>query len=343
MFSILIPHYKSKITAYSVAKWLEYAEGEDVEIIVFDNSYPHESIHLLQSFKARIKIARLLDGNISSHGIAYDHVIPMIKNQWFITAESDSFPTKPYVEYYKSIIRKFTSPSVGMYEAAGSKLKLSGGEFIHTCGALYNTFLWGDAKAYCDKMDYTYFPNMSYVNGFDSHVMVHNSILNDFLAEPEDFIELSNSYKPYSAALAIKKSEWYKPVIGPFHNGCGSNNEDVKTYGFRTIESEAKNVLLNNKLKIINRVGEEPGQWLSYYMAACGKNVFEIPTETRWMEGRVNEQQEYTLNEAGIKHIWAGSSYLDMKGTAMNDVYEFKHNQIEELYNSLPEHQKIIP
>ena len=26
----------------------------------------------------------------------------------------------------------------------------------------------------------------------------------------------------------------------------------------------------------------------------------------------------------------------------MNDVYEFKHSQIEELYNSLPEHQKII-
>ena len=47
------------------------------------------------------------------------------------------------------------------------------------------------------------------------------------------------------------------------------------------------------------------------------------------------------LNEAGIKHIWAGSSYLDMKDTDFNDVYEFKSKLIEELYNSLPDNQKI--
>jgi len=340
--SILIPHFKSKITAYSVAKFIEYAEGEEVEIIVIDNSYPHDSIKLLAPFKGNINIFTDLSDQISSHGIGYDRVIPHLKNQWFITVESDSFPTGPYLEYYKNIITQFESPGVGLYEAAGSKLKLSGGEFIHTCGALYNVALWEDAKRYCDRMPYTYFPNMSMFHGFASHLMVHDDILNDFLSEPEDFIELSDSYKPYSADLALKKAQWYRPVVGPFHNGCGNNNEYLQTYGQRTIESERKNVLLNNKLKLINRVGEEPGQWLSYYMAACGMNVFEIPTETKWMEGRVNEQQEYTLNEAGIKHIWAGSSYLDMKGTAMNDVYEFKHSQIEELYNSLPEHQKII-
>lgn len=341
-FSVLIPHFKSKITAYSVAKFIEYAEGEDVEIIVIDNSYPHDSIKHLAPFRGNIKIYTDLSDQISSHGIAYDRVVPLLQNQWFITAESDSFPTKPYLNYYKAIITQMKSEGVGKYEAAGSKLKLSGGEFVHTCGALYNTFLWRDAMAYCKKMPYTYFPNMSNFNGFASHLMVHDDILNDFLSEPEDFIELSDSYKPYSAELAMKKARWYKPVVGPFHNGCGNNHEYLNTYGFRTIESEAKNILLNNKLKLINRVGSEPGQWLSYYMAACGMSVFEIPTETKWMNGRVNQQQEYTLNEAGIKHIWAGSSYLDMKGTEMNDVYEFKHNQVDELYNSLPDHQKII-
>lgn len=341
MFSILIPHFKSKITAYSVAKFIEYAEGKDIEIIVIDNSYPHDSIKLLAPFRGNIKIFTDLSDQISSHGIAYDRVIPYLKHQWFITAESDSFPVGPYIQYYKSIITQYKSAGIGKYDAAGSKLKLSGGEFVHTCGAIYNTFLWRDAMDYCRKTPYTYFPNMSYYHGFESHLMVHNDILNDFLAEPEDFIELGSSYKPYSAELAMNKARWYSPVVGPFHNGCGNNNEYLQTYGFRTIESEAKNILLDNKHKILNRIGMEPGQWLSYYMAACGKSVFEVPTETRWMEGRVNEQQEYTLNEAGIKHIWAGSSYLDMKGTAMNDVYEFKHNQIEELYNSLPEHQKI--
>lgn len=332
-FSILIPHFKSKITAYSVSKFLEYG-GDNVDIIVIDNSYPHESISYLYPFKDAIAIVPNLSDKISSHGIAYDMVIPQLETQWFITVESDSFATKEYVEYYTSLIKQG-------YDAAGSKLKLSGGEFIHVCGALYNTDLWRDAKNYCDNIHYTYFPNMSQFHGFASHLMVHNDILNDFLAEPEDFIELSDSYKPYSIELARKKAEWYNPVVNPFHNGCGKDNEFLQTYGKRTIESESKNVLLDNKRKIINRVGEEPGQWLSYYMAACDKRVFEIPTEIKWMDGKENQQQEYTINEAGIKHIWAGSSYLDMKGTSQHDVYEFKHNQIEQLYNSLPEHQKI--
>lgn len=332
--TILIPHFKSKITAYSVAKFIEYAEGEDVEIVVIDNSYPDESIKYLTPFLDKIKIFTFNLSTISSHGIAYDRAVPEIENNWFITAESDSFPVAPYLSYYKSLIGNG-------YDAAGSKLKLSGGEFVHVCGGLYNKALWRDAKKYCDKISYTYFPNMSRFHGFDSHLMVHNDILNDFLSEPEDYIELSDSYKPYSAELAVKKADWYKPVVNPFHNGCGNNNEYLKTFGQRTIESEAKNVLLDNKHKLVNRIGAEPGQWLSWYMAASEMNVFEIPTEIKWMANREYQQQEYTLNEAGIKHIWAGSSYLDMKGTAMNDVYEFKHNQIEELYNSLPEHQKI--
>lgn len=333
MFSILIPHFKSKITAYSVAKFLEYGEDK-VNVVVIDNSYGHNSINYLNPFKDKIEIIPNISDQIASHGVAYDQVIPNLGTDWFICAESDSFPTKKYVGYYSNLIERG-------YDAAGSKLRLSGGEFIHTCGAMYNRELWVDAKKYCSNIPYTYFPNMSIFHGFDSHLMIHDDVLNAVLAEPEDYIELSNSYKPYSAELALQKAYWYKPVVGPFHNGCGKDHEYLKTYGLRTIESGAKDVLLDNKRKLINRIGAEPGQWISWYMAACNRNVFEVPTETRWMQGRVNEQQEYTLNEAGIKHIWAGSSYLDMKGTAMNDVYEFKHNQIEELYNSLPEHQKI--
>lgn len=332
-FSILIPHFKSKITAYSVAKFLEFGEDR-VDVVVIDNSFPDNSIKCLAPFKERINIIHNYSEKISSHGIAYDMVVPQLRTDWFITAESDSFPIKPYVKYYSNLIDEG-------YDAAGSKLRLSGGEFIHVCGAMYNKELWHDAKRYCDKMPYTYFPNMSKFHGFASHLMVHDDILNDFLSEPEDYIELSESYKPYSANAAIGKAEWYKPVVGPFHNGCGNNHEYLQTYGLRTIESEAKNVLLDNKRKLLNRVGAEPGQWLSWYMAACGMKVFEIPTETKWMIGRENQQQAYTLNEAGIKHIWAGSSFLDMKGTEMNDVYEFKNTQIEQLYNSLPEHQKI--
>jgi hypothetical protein len=171
--------------------------------------------------------------------------------------------------------------------------------------------------------------------------MVHKSIVNEVLAEPEDFIELADGYKPYYPQLAEKKAAHYSPVVGPFHNGMGKNNESIHSYGQRTMESEVGNVLLDNKWKIIKRIGAEPGQWLAWWQKAMGYKIFEIPTEIQWLPNRENQQQEYTLMENGFKHIWAGSSYLDMKGTEMNDVYEFKKNQIEKLYNSLPDHQKI--
>lgn len=335
--TIIIPHYRNgKITAYAVSQYLKFKKNHSLTIIIGDNSQD-ESIRYLAPFMDSFIHVSFPKDKIQSHGVLIDEVLKsgLVKSDYFITAESDSFPiNEQYLDYYE----KLTKDKV---DAAGSVLSLSGGTYLHPCGAIYKKSNWDDAKRYCDIIPYTYFPNISMVNGFASHLMVHDDILNDFISEPEDYIELSGSYKPYSAETAMQKAAWYRPVVNPFHNGCGKNNESIYTYGLRTIKSESNNVFLDNRLKLINRIGAEPGQWFSWYLSSCNKNMYEIPTEIKWMEGRINEQQEYTINEAGIKHIWAGSSYLDMKGTAMNDVYEFKHNQIEELYNSLPEHQKI--
>ncbi len=102
-----------------------------------------------------------------------------------------------------------------------------------------------------------------------------------------------------------------------------------------------RTVLLDGVDKIIPRMGYEPGQWLCYYAFATGKKVSQIPYMVKWMENREGQQQEYTLMDNGIKHIWAGSSYLDMKGTDLNDVYEFKKAQVDGLYNSISEQYKI--
>lgn len=335
-FTIIIPHYKNaKTTAYSVAQFLKFKGRHDVKIIVINNSFSDDSIKGLEPFKDEIIILDNTSDKISSHGIALDLGMETVETEWVITAESDSFPTSEnWLDYYVRLINEG-------YDGAGSLLQLSGGKYIHPAGALYKWDIWRKASDYCNAIEYHYFPNMSMRESFACHTMIHHSILKDFLNSPEDYIELSDSYRGLHMLQIMDKCKHYKPVVGPFHNGMGRNDESIYTYGKRTMESEALNILLDNKKKIVNRIGAEPGQWLAWWQKAMGYKIFEIPTKTFWLPGKENQQQGYTINEAGFIHIWAGSSYLDMKGTGQNDVYEFKKNQIEQLYNSLPEHQKI--
>lgn len=336
--SILIPHFRNgKVTAVAISKILEHSKRHNVEIIVIDNGPEDGSIKYLLPFSESITIINKKDGYLSSHGIAFDQVLNdgKVSNDWFITMESDSFPVDDYwIDYFENAI------TFG-FECAGSHLTLSGGTYIHPCGTLYKKSNWELAKKYCNSIDYTYFPNMAMKDGFASHLMIHNSIINDVLYTPDDYIELSSSYVGLSKEEMLNKAKFYSSTNQPFHNGMGKNNESVKTYGHRTLFSEAGNVILDNKRKLIFRVGAEPGQWFSWWHYAGNHRIKEIPTETKWIDGKENIQQEYTLSEAGVKHIWAGTAYKDMKDTSLHDVYLFKEKYIDDLYNSLPEYQKI--
>lgn len=335
-FTILIPHYKSgKPTAYCVSKLLEHKGTHEIKIIVIDNSVGDESINYLQPFKNEIEILSYQKEFIQSHGCAFDFAMAQVKTDYFITLESDSFPTQDnWLDYYEEMVNKG-------YDVAGSLLKLSGGEYIHPCGALYSKKLWQEAKIYCNEVEYAYFPNMSVYGGFDCHLMVHKSIVEKVMASPYDWIEPAESYKHIGRKEMVKRMLYYSPIVAPFHNGMGRKDETVKTYGSRTIESETPYTLLDNKKKLINRVGLEPGQWLTFFAQARGKIIGAVPTEIKWMKDRDDQQQEYTKMDNGLTHVWAGSSFLDMKGTDFNDVYEFKNNYINELYNSLPKNHKV--
>lgn len=334
--SILIPHYKNgKITAHCIHKLLEHKGSHDIEILVVDNNAKDGSIKYLKPFVNDIKYQRYPHDMIQSHGVAMDFILPYVQTDYFIMMESDSYPTENnFLDYYEDLINRG-------YDSATSYLKLSGGSYGHPCGGLFSKKVWQEAKQYCNAVEYAYFPNMAYKYGFASHVMLHKSIVEDVLKKPFDYVELSDEYKNFTRQQWMEKLMWYSPTVAPFHMGMGSNNESVKTYGNRNKETESSKILLDNKKKIIFRVGLEPAQWFYYWMLAKGYKIFEIPTEIKWMPNRENEQQEYTSTESGITHIWAGSSYLDMENTPMNDVYEFKKTQIEELYNSLSEKLKI--
>lgn len=338
--TILIPHYRNgKTTAFAVSQYVKYSGQHHIRILVIDNNDGDGSIKYLEPLREQVLIIPYPKDKLQSHGIAVDYAIELgyVDTEYFMMAESDSFPTQNgYLDYYENLINMDV-------DAAGSLLKLSGGTFIHPCGAIYRTSVWHEAKQYVETIHFNYYPNFMMRDNFAVHTMIHKSLVEEIENNPSDWVELNSEYKDRTKETMRAKLQHYSPVgRGVFHNGMGGRQESLKTYGQRTQESEVPFALLTEKnQKIIGRMGLEPAQFFSYYLGATQKKVCYIPTETKWMKGRENQQQEYTLNEAGIKHIWAGSSFLDMKGTDFNDVYEFKKNQIDELYNSLPEHQKI--
>lgn len=336
--SILIPHYKvGKITAYSISKILEHKGSHEVNVIVIDNNPGDGSSDYFKPFKDSIVYIPYPKDKLQSHGIAFNYALDngYVDTDYFITLENDSFPTiDGYLDYYEKII------NAGM-DAAGSILELSGGCYMHPCGALYKTSVYFEAKKYYESLEYLYFPNMIHSENFDCHAMIHKSIADSVLENPEDFFDLSKSYYPYSKESALERMEYYKPTNGVFHNGMGMIQESVLSYGKRTFELDVPSIILNNKQKIIKRVGYEPGQSFSYWMDAVGKKYHNIPTEIKWMPNRIGQQQEYTLNEAGIKHLWAISSYVERGSENVEDIYEAKRRLPDELYETLPDSQKV--
>jgi hypothetical protein len=336
--SILIPHFKNgETTAYSIAQILRHRGNHNLQILVINNNAGDGSEDYLYPFRGEINYIEYPKNRLQSHGCAFDWVIEngFVDNEIIITSESDAFPTNSKCfDHYERLVNEG-------YDCGVNVMRLSGGVYPHPCGSFYKKLNWVEAKFFFEKQPYSYFPNISVKEGFESHCMVHDDILDDFLNEPQDYIELGRSYWGLNREQILEKCKEYSPVgKGVFHNGIGAIEESLSTYGYRTIEEESAQ-LFNIKRKIINRVGAEPGQMFGYWHYASKKKVFEFGNEIKWLPNRENQQQQYTINDAGWKHLWAGSSFLDMANTPMSDVYEFKKNQIEQLYNSLPDNQKI--
>jgi len=338
-YTILIPHYKTKITAYTVYKILQHSKGRDINIVVIDNSNG-EGCEYLEPFRGSIKIIPYPRGIMQSHGLAYEFALEngYVNTEWFVTLESDSYPTADnWLTYYDDLIGKG-------YDSAGSLLTLSGGVFQHAAGSIYRKSIWQEAKAYVATMKYTFFPNMATKEGsdFGYHLMVKNHILVGFALRPALYIDLHHSYKDCDTDCLDRKMKEYQPIADSvFHNGMGDNQESIITYTQRNIFTEPAHVLLDNESDIIYRVGEEPGQWICYYQLAMGKQLFYIPTEVKWLKGRHGQQQEYTLMENGVKHLWGVSAYHKCDAEALQDIVRFKDNQMNELYDSMPGEVKL--
>lgn len=335
-FSIILCHWKTgKMTAFTISQILKYKGSHDVEILICDNNAGDGSYEYLRPFEKYIRYFEYPKDKLQSHGIGYDFLMEVASNEWVIAMESDSFPTRDgWLDYYVRLINEG-------YDCAASLLQLSGGKYGHPAGGLYRRSVWVDAWKNSLLCEYVYFPNIAMKGTLACHLMVHKSVVEDFLKNPEDYIELSDSYKPYSADAAWSKAKWYYPTCRVFHNGMGRLQESLQTYGLRNPETEVPNILLDNRAKLIYRAGYEPGQMFYYWQLAMGKKVFNIPTETKWLPGKEAQQQEYTLTENGVKHLWAISAYHDYTPENEKDIAELKRSIPDELYNSLPENLKI--
>jgi len=337
--SILIPHFRTlKMTTYSIAQYLKYKGRHDVDIIVIDNSYPDESIRGLDVFKDEITILNnTVTNKQQSHGVAFEMAMPFVKTDYFITAESDSFPLNiNWLDYYEDLINKG-------YTWGGSVLKLSGGTFVHPTGAFYKKSLWEEAKRYCENIPYSYFTNMYKGEDFNYHLMVHNRILEEFSEAPEKFIPVAQGYEGLTPTQLLAKRDYSDSLNCPFHNGMGMLNESFYTYGNRNIASDSPHVLLDNTQNFINRIGYEPGQWFCYWLIAMEKKGAIIQTEIKWMKNRGFQQQEYTLTENGLKHLWSVSAYFGNTTPELQDIVTFKTKAVNDLYDSLPEKLKYEP
>lgn len=335
--TILLPHYKVwKMTHYTVSQLIKFRGKHELEIIIIDNSYSDESssyIRMLAGFReggTEVTILNNPPGRMQSHGIAFDLAIPFVKTDYFITIESDSFPTRDnWLDYYESLINEG-------YDIAGSIMNLSGGQYLHPAGAMYKKSNWEEASAYCNSIPYTYFPNMGIKDTFPCHLMVRDNILEDFLKEPWSYeVMLHHSYLGLPPEQMLQKAIDYKPVTGPFHNGMGWRQESFFTYAQRNLSSEPESIILEPNEKIIYRMGYEPGQWFCYWHIAKRKSLFSIPTQVEWMPGRVNQQQEYTLMENGFTHIWGVSAYSGANIPELEDIVKRKNEIVEQLYSSL--------
>lgn len=322
-FSILILTYKTpKMTAYCLHQIFKHSHRHEIEVVVIDNGQG-EGIEGLGMYPT--KLITYPSDVMQSHGIAFDYALRNghVTHEYFITLETDAFPVHDgWLDYYENLLNQG-------YESGGSFLRLSGGYFMHPTGAMYRQRTYKEADSYVQNhIMYSYYPNIAMKEGHPTHLMVRRDFKPEFLKDPEKYIKIRTQDLGYD--FNAKELEYMPVAKSVFHQGMGNEQERFTTYGQRTKGS----VYLNNEDKLIYRMAYEPGQWFSYFMENQ-KKVFNIPTETIWMKGRVNQQQEYTLSQSGVKHLWGVTAYRGVIDEAVRDITKFKEETVNELYESI--------
>lgn len=354
IYTIIIPHYKTgKMTAYCLWRIFQHSKGRMLKIVVVDNSNGEgrdeiSAISMAMENNTFLTYLVYPKDKMQSHGIAIDYALQYGSvDDHFIVLESDSFPVQDgWLDWYDQVVANDGS-------CTGSVLQLSGGRYLHPAGSLYRKKDWQGALEYVTAEflsspigfgygSYRYFPNMAMKEGFPCHLMIRKDVLADMKSPQDHEIELHSSYQGLDADGIAQKALDYLPISeGVFHNGIGAAQEAFSTYRFRDMMTYCHDTIFRgDEEPIIYRMGYEPGQWFSYWLNAMGKPIFEIPTKTVWMQGRENQQQEYTLTVNGVKHLWGMTAYNGQKIDGLEDITQHKNSLLDDLYGSIPDRYK---
>jgi hypothetical protein len=286
-----------------------------------------EGIEYLEPFRGQFQLMIYPTDKIQSHGLAFDYALTHAHfiEDYIITLESDSFPTSDnWLSYYDNLIDEG-------YDMAASLMKLSGGTYYHPAGAMYKVSNWIEARQTAAELNrqYRYLPNYIYKDGFPCHTMVHRD------AKP-DLRDL-DIHSSYVEGKTASNEAGYLPIAqSVFHQGMGFNQESYPTYGKRDTATGKQDFISVWTESLIYRMGYEPGQWFGYWHLANNKKVKTIQTETIWMDKRVNQQQEFTITENGVKHLWGVTAYgTSPDNEALQDIINRKKQLIEQLYESI--------
>lgn len=312
--SILIPHYKSwKWLAICVHAFKRFQFPIEHEIIVADNSPGHPSIKAIADtpLGEGVKVVQG-DPELPSHGHGYELALAEATGDWIFTAETDSFPV---VDSWGNEYIKASAE----FQYIGPYGHWAGGKFVHPCGAMVNRSVLNDAQAWINRhQSWDFVPSAAILLGTSDkayHVVAHM----DWLmakAIPEEFLRQINIWKR----------------AGVWQNMISFDTDSFSNYSLR--DRITRWDPTEGKFAY-NRIGYEPGQWLSYYVQHHRVPVLHATNHLHWMPGREGRQAAHSDIFGVYRHIWAGTSATVVEGLE-DEVKRFKREQMNQLWQQVP-------
>lgn len=315
--SILIPHYRTfRTTASCIWNFKKYGLPIESEIVLCNNSPGHQSIRAITetSLGEGIKIVEG-NANFPSHGQAYQKSYESCDGDWIFTAESDSFPTRMgwFNEYLKASVD---------YDYIGPEIPMGGGTYIHPAGALTHRGVIGAAEGWqANHKDWIFIPGAGAklkTSDRGYHVVAHKEWLND---------------------LPMVDSEMQKEIELWRNVGVW---QEMRSFDEDTFDNYSQRIGVNNWEPIdgkysYNKIGYEPGQWLSYFSQSHGFRCLKAPTHIEWMARQEGRQAAYSDVFGGFRHLWCGTVSRVSAKDLNPQVVSFKMDQEKKYFYELPE------
>lgn len=313
--SILIPSYKSfRWIAVCINQFKKFGLPVESEIIVCDNSPGHPSIKALTETSLGEGI-KIVYGNpdFPSHGQGYQKAYESADGDYIFTAESDSFPTR--MGWFDEYVKASAS-----FDYIGPEMPMGGGTYIHPAGALTHRGVIHAAEEWqANHKDWAFVPGAGAklkTSDRAYHVVV---------------------YKPWLEDLGLVDAELRKEInlwgnVGVWQEMRCFDEDTFENYMHRKGITNWEPV--PNKFSY-NKIGFEPGQWLSYFAQSHGFKCLKAPTYIHWMPGREGCQAEYSTVFGGFMHVWGGTVCHVSKKDMSHEVVASKKSKCDRYFHEL--------